>query len=300
VNDDGNGAHVEWSLATWNCFGAAQALSSFIRWRGAVDAHRFSHPVLREALGSTDVVCTQEVWLGDVEEFFEALPHPHKFRDRNHNTWWPPTVGGSGLAVASRYPIVQGAVRTFAGPKVHAERIARKGMLHVRVHLAKGFEVDVVSTHMQAGYVREAERVRAVQLEQLRAFADEVSGPTRPLFVCGDFNMCGLATSRAREYARLFELFRDYEDLFQHDDRPTFRPSPRGNALAHRFEPKAPEQRLDYVLYRAPSAPEAHTEIVRCELFLHEPLPAHAGGPETVGSDHDGLRVHLRTRVSQP
>jgi endonuclease/exonuclease/phosphatase family metal-dependent hydrolase len=242
-------------------------------------------------------LCTQEIWLADVEEFFDGLPHVHKVRDPNASTFWPPTIGGSGLGVASRFPIVTSQTRAFGGRKVHAERLARKGMLHARVRVAEGIEADLVSTHMQAGYTPDAARVREDQLAQLRAFADEVGSPERPLIVCGDFNVCGLSAVRHEEYVNVQKHFHGFEDLFMEEDAPTFRPHPEGNALAFRFEPKAPMQRLDYVLFRPP-APGAGVETIVHErrIMLHERLPPHGGEAETDSSDHDALTIVLRSR----
>ncbi len=291
-------AYTEWTATTWNCFGAAQSLGSFVRWRGAANAHRFRHPELLRRLDEFDVLCTQEIWLSDVEEFFDGLPHPHKIRDPNANTLWPPTLGGSGLGVATRFPILASKTRSFGGRKVHAERLARKGMLHVRLRVALGIEVDLVTTHMQAGYTPDAAAVRQDQLAQLRAFADEVASPARTLIVCGDLNMSGLTHVRDQEYVHIQKHFAGFDDLFVEEDAPTFRPRPHpeGNGLAFRFEPKAPMQRLDYMLFRAPTE-GTETQVVARKIVLHERLPPHAGETETDTSDHDGLTIVLRSRV---
>ena len=121
------------SIVSWNCFGAAQNPVAFFRWKGAPNAHRFRHPALRSALSEEDILCFQELFLGDAEELFDALPMAHKIRDHNRTLWWPLTIGGSGLGVASRHPIVESSIRAFSPPHVSSERFARKGMLHVTV-----------------------------------------------------------------------------------------------------------------------------------------------------------------------
>jgi endonuclease/exonuclease/phosphatase family metal-dependent hydrolase len=274
---------------SWNCFGAATGLVSFLRWRGAADSHRFEHPDVRAAVDAPDVVCLQEVFLGDAEDFFSDLTHPHKARDSNAATWAPPTVGGSGLAIASRHTLRSSRVRPFSRPQVGSERFARKGALHVEIELGAGRDVDVVTTHMQSGYHDHAGTVRIRQLEQLRALVDERGAPERPFVLSGDLNVCGLSSRRAmREYEALRSLFSDFEDLGAEADLPTFDPRPAKNHLARRFEPRSDAQRIDYVLFRGARGGWMRPRSL--ELDLVQPL---AGPRPTHPSDHFAVRVEF-------
>src|ERR1700690_3977021 len=132
---------------TWNGFGAAQNVASFLRWKGAPNAHRFQHEELRAITNDVDVLCVQEIFLSEAERFFEDLPHAHKTRDHNRTQLSPMSFGGSGLAVASRLRVSHQALRAFSPPHVGSERFARKGMLHTRVN-AFGTSVDVINTHL--------------------------------------------------------------------------------------------------------------------------------------------------------
>ncbi len=277
------------SLLSWNCFGAATGLVSFLRWRGAADSHRFDHPEVRAAVDAPDLVCLQEVFLGDAEDFFADLTHPHKARDPNVGTWAPPTVGGSGLAIASRHPLKSSRVQPFSRPQVGSERFARKGALHVEVELDEARGLDVVTTHMQSGYHDRAGTVRIRQLEQLRALVDQRGAPERPFVLSGDLNVCGLSSRRAhREYDALRSLFADFDDLGASDDLPTFDPRPAKNHLARRFEPRADAQRIDYVLFRGPRGGWMRPRAL--ELDLVEPLE---GPRPTHPSDHFAVRVEF-------
>jgi endonuclease/exonuclease/phosphatase family metal-dependent hydrolase len=284
-------------LQTWNCFGAAQNAFAVLRRKGPPDAHRFGHPQLRRVLEEADIVCFQEVFLSDVEHFFDGLVHGHKHRDHNLSTWWPLTFGGSGLGIASRFPILERVLRPFRRPHAGAERFARKGMLHARVQVAgetgaPPFEVDVVTTHLQAGYSAGARSIRERQLREIRMLVDEVGSADRSFVVCGDLNIDGLRPAReAGEYVALTRTLSDFRDVGADDDHATFHPHPEINALAHRFEAGSPQQRIDYVLFRPPRTNGVAIEA--CELVLHTPLDA--GGPApTFASDHFGLRVVLR------
>jgi endonuclease/exonuclease/phosphatase family metal-dependent hydrolase len=284
-------------LQTWNCFGAAQNAFAVLRRKGPPDAHRFGHPHLRRVLEEADVVCFQEVFLSDVEHFFDGLVHGHKHRDHNLSTWWPLTFGGSGLGIASRFPILERVLRPFRRPHLGAERFARKGMLHARVQVAgqapaSPFEVDVVTTHLQAGYSTQARLIRERQLREIRELVDEVGSRDRSFVVCGDLNIDGLLPAReAGEYVALTRTLSDFRDVGADDDHATFHPHPEINALAHRFDAGSPQQRIDYVLFRPPRQNGVAVEM--CELVLHRPLDVGGRGA-TFASDHFGLRVVLR------
>lgn len=272
------------SLVTWNCFGAAQGLVAWLRWRGIPEGHRLAHHAVTAALHAADLLCLQEVFLGEAEDMFERLAHPSKARDHNRAKLRPFSFGGSGLAIASRAEVIATESRQFRGPTVGVERLARKGMLHALVD-AGAVHVDVITTHMQSGYGDAAAGVRARQMDQLREWADELGAPSRPMIVCGDFNVDGRAPVRAREYATLRRLFDGWDDLGASGDRATFHPHPEHNALAHRYDPGAPEQRIDYVLFRGARGVRA----TPAERVLDRPLD----GTRTHPSDHFGLRVTL-------
>jgi len=277
------------SLLTWNCFGAAQGLIAWMRWRGIPEGHRLAHPTVTSTLNGVDLACLQEVFLAEAEEMFARLDHAYKARDHNRTVWRPLSVGGSGLAIASRYLIVSTESRTFKGPTRGAERLARKGVLHARVDV-RGVLIDVFMTHLQSGYGDASARVRAHQMDQLRQWTDDLGAPERASIVCGDFNVDGRAGVREKEYATLRRIFAGFEDLGAASDRTTFHPHPDHNPLAHRYDPGAPEQRIDYVLFRASKGTSAAAPERVLDVAL-DGSPGDAAG--THPSDHYGLRVTL-------
>jgi len=280
------------SLASWNCFGAAQDLLAVVRGRGAAAAHRFAHPEVQASLETVDILCVQELWLEEAVRAFVRPKHlPHRILAENRWTLLPLTIGGSGLGVASRFPLVVSEFRAYSRPHVGSERFARKGMAHVRVVLPGGLEADIVTTHMQSGYEQDAESVRRRHLTELRAFADEVGGEDRPLVVAGDLNVNGLGPVRDLEYRTLADVFSGYTDLFADEDSITFHPTE--NALAAKYEPGAHDQRVDYIFVRRQGRTlDAH----RKERFLDRELSPHAGFGHVPASDHYGLRVELTVR----
>jgi len=285
------------SLKTWNCFGAAQTIRAFLFSKEPPDPRRFELRAIREQVESVDIVCLQELFVPRAEGFFDRLAHPFKHRVPNGSTLWPLTFGGSGLGIASRFPIVTQTFRTFSPPSVLSERFARKGLLHARIALPGDGapQLDVITTHMQSGYDVAAERVRERQIRELRAFADQVGAVDRPLIVCGDLNIDGLLGARDREYATLAQALSGFEDVGASDDRPTFHPHPDVNPLAHRFEAGSPKQRIDYVFYRP-----AVTDMLRVQgsrLALDAPFHEE-GAAVTFASDHFAIRVDLEVAES--
>jgi len=285
----------ELTVLTFNGFGVAMGPLGVIRGRGAPDGHRLSHPLVREQLERADVVCMQELWIAEAVELFESLDFEHKVRDSNESRLVPLTIGGSGLGIASRFPIVTHENRMFRERGWGTDRGARKGVLHARLREGEGRELDVFTTHVQAGASRQSRRRRGRQLHELRQIVDELSAPDRPLLLCGDLNIDGLAAVRGDEYAQVVETFSDLADLGAAADEPTMCPEAAINALAHRYWSAEPLQRLDYVLFRPPSSPWLAADGV--ERALDDQLPPH-DGPATYASDHFAVRARFRVDAS--
>lgn len=281
------------TVATWNIFGAAQTLRAMVLRRGGPDSARFTHPALSTFAGTADVLCMQELWVGESVDFFQSLPHAHRHQDSNAPRLRPPTVAGSGLGIASKWPVVSTRFEPFAPPHVSWEKIGRKGARHAHVRHATDprIEFDVITTHMQSGYDASSATVRLRQMQQIRKLVDTEGSTARPLIVCGDFNIDGLKRSRGREYDDFRRVFADCVDLFEDEDRATF--DPGSNELAARFEPHAAAQRLDYILFRAPHGDAAH-QIVTGERTHAMDLPV---APNLFASDHTALTATLQWNV---
>lgn len=278
------------TLQTWNCFGTAMDLKAVLRRRGPPDAHRLTHPAVWSELHRADVLCMQELWIPDAFELFDALEIEHKIRDSNENRLVPLSIGGSGLGIASRSPLVQSEQRWFRERGWGTDRGARKGWLHARIELdtSRHRALDVFTTHLQSGLSARCRAARSRQLQELGRAIDELAGAGRPLLVCGDMNIDGLEATRDGEYDMLMEVLAGCEDLGARADLPTMCPDRSLNTLAHRYWAKEPVQRLDYLLFRPPADP--WLSVDRVERFLDQQLPPH-GGPATYASDHFGLRV---------
>lgn len=238
-------------IASWNCFGAVQSARAFVLREGPPEPQRFHHPEVMGFLEAADVVCIQELWVAHARALFARLPFPHKAQDHNRTELWPFTIGGAGLGVASRHPLIAERLLPYSRPHAGAERFARKGALHARV-VVGDLALDVITTHLQSGASRAAVNVRARHLAELAALIDDVSAPERATLVCGDFNIDGHGAGSS-EYAALAAMLSGFRDLGAEADLPTYHPHPDHNPLAHRFDRDGRAQRIDYMFLRAPS-----------------------------------------------
>jgi endonuclease/exonuclease/phosphatase family metal-dependent hydrolase len=279
----------ELSIGTWNCFGMAQKAFDAITAGPAPHGARLRNDGLKRTIGGPHLVCIQEVMSREAETFFDGLGLA-RVRDVNGARLWPVTVRGSGLGIAGRLPLGDHTSQTFESPRAGWDRLARKGTLHVRVHL-DGLELDVLNVHLQAGYEPQAIAVRTQQIGELARRVEELGSEKRIFLVCGDFNVCGLGANGVA-YTWLRRALAGFDDLGATDDLPTFDPHPERNSLAHLIEPTSPSQRLDYIFLRAPRANGVRVTVRRVSRILDSPLDP-AGSAPMFASDHFGLVATL-------
>jgi endonuclease/exonuclease/phosphatase family metal-dependent hydrolase len=280
----------ELSIATWNCFGMAQTALDAITASRAPHGARFRDHHVRQTLDGPHLVCIQELMSREAETFFDALGAA-RIRDPNGTRLWPVTVRGSGLGIAGRVPFHSHTSEIFAGPGTGWDRLARKGTLHVRVVL-DGLEIDLINVHLQAGYDAQAVTIRTRQIGELARRVEQLGSEQRLFLVCGDFNVCGLG-GKGEAYTELRRALPGFQDLGAAGDLPTFDPHPERNFLAHRNEPAAPCQRLDYIFLRMPAAADMQVEISGVSRILDRRLDSEDADP-LYASDHFGLAATLR------
>jgi endonuclease/exonuclease/phosphatase family metal-dependent hydrolase len=283
---------MRFSLSTWNCFGMARSPLDAITGRRAPEPDRLRHQRVVAECAASGVLCVQELFSRDAEDFFDGLSSPRartSIRDHNRLHLRSATVRGMGLGIRSHGELLESGRRQFR-EGTGWDRLARKGVLHARIALDDAFELDVFTVHLQAGYDRAAEQVRKTQLSELGEFLAGTMSPKRATIVCGDFNIDGLEPARDRpEYRCLLSTLEGFSDLGATDDHATFDPTPHVNSLAFRSEPDGLRQRLDYVFLK-PAASGTHAiECQSLSLFLAEPLGSSQDGRHDFASDHFGL-----------
>jgi endonuclease/exonuclease/phosphatase family metal-dependent hydrolase len=257
-------------------------------------AERFQHDHVLSTCGTADILCVQELLSRDAQQFFDRLPSMRftsRFRDHNRPAFGPPmTMRGSGLGIGARSALSKTMMRRFTSATAGWDRLARKGALYTQLTLGPGVVIDLITVHLQAGPGPRTAAIRAAQLNDLSAFVEAVGSSDRPFIICGDFNIDGLAGARGgAEYQCLRRALKDFEDLGEAADLPTFDPHPLRNSLAHEFEPDGIPRRLDYVFYRPARGPNA-LRFKAFEIFFDEPLaPVQPNGAPMWASDHYGV-----------
>jgi endonuclease/exonuclease/phosphatase family metal-dependent hydrolase len=277
------------SIATWNCFGMAQTALDALTAGPAPHGARLQNLQLRRTLSGPHLVCIQEVMSRQAEAFFDGLG-AERVRDPNGPRLRPVTMRGSGLGIAGRLAFQHRTSQIFDSPRSGWDRLARKGTLHVRVHL-EGLELDIINVHLQAGYDAQAIAIRTQQIGELARRVEQLGHEARTFVICGDFNVCGLG-KKGEDYAQLRRALAGFEDLGGHADLPTFDPHPERNHLAHLLEPASPCQRLDYIFLRAPRTSGAQVTVTEVSRILDQRLDA-GGGTPMFASDHFGLAATI-------
>ena len=290
-------------VRSWNCFGMGQGVLDAITALRAPVPERLRHGDVHEACAVPNVLCVQELLSRDAQQFFDGVGNETfvaRFRDHNRPSFRPASMRGSGLGIASRSPLLEPRVRHYLPPNVGWDKLARKGSLHVQIPLAGGPTVDLLTTHLQAGYDPGAIAVRAAQLAELAEVVREVGHDDRPFIVCGDFNIDGLASRRdAPEYRRLVSALEGFVDLGAEDDRATYEPHPDTNALAYAYEPDGPRMRIDYVFFRQAKNGRPLASVA-LERILDRPLTSPAGAAPAYASDHFGLCASFEYEPARP
>ena len=246
---------------------------------------RLRNHQVRSALDGPHLICVQEVMSREAESFFDQLG-AERVRDPNGPRLRPVTMRGSGLGIAGRLPFRHRTSQIFESPRAGWDRLARKGTLHVRVHL-EGLELDIINVHLQAGYEPQAVAIRTQQIGELARRVELLGHENRVFIICGDFNVCGLGGNGAH-YTQLRRALPGFDDLGAREDLPTYDPHPERNHLAHLQEPASPSQRLDYIFLRPPSARDVTVEVQEVSRILDRPLEESGPAP-MYASDHFGL-----------
>ncbi len=279
---------MEFRLHTWNCFGMGQGISA-VTARRAPLAARLRDESVSSSVAAADVVCIQELLSSDAQVFFDGLARhglQSTWRDNNRACFRSMTFRGTGLGIGSRLPPTEISMKNFSGPCAGWDKLARKGSIHARFEVAPGLHVDVVTTHLQAGVDPVARAVRLRQLDEVRDLVAAV-GDENPFIVCGDFNICGLQSTRADEdYCRLTAALPGFVDLGATADLPTLDSRAESNAIARRYEAIEVVNRVDYVFFRPAARKSSTFAPTDIALILDRPL---AATPELFPSDHYGL-----------
>jgi endonuclease/exonuclease/phosphatase family metal-dependent hydrolase len=263
-------------------------LDVITHWR-APFSRRYQVPEVIEECGTPNVLCIQELLSRDSQRFFDGLVRKYfPFAVRDNDRFGFLSMRGSGLGVGTRLKQNSAHFLAFRTKGASWDRYARKGALYTQLDY-DGKTIDLMTVHLQAGYNAKCQAVRASQLRELRTWVDRFGSAERPFIICGDFNIQGLAATRAQgEYKTLADTLADFDDLGAESDLATYHPHPEGNPLAHLFEKQSSAQRIDYIMVR-PATKAAKLSYSGIKLFFDKPLKGLGRGIGSWASDHYGL-----------
>jgi endonuclease/exonuclease/phosphatase family metal-dependent hydrolase len=230
------------------------------------------------ALG-IDVMAFQEVWTADARRALTAVGPRAGLPYVWHNE---ASVGGSGLLVLSRFPIVDVRFEHFrlrGDPEqlAQGEYLSGKGFARLRLASPVGF-ISVVDTHLHARYsARVSHQYRAHRIGQIVQLANGLADIEDPLLVMGDFNF----GENDPEHAILTGLTGVHDAAAEVGDRlPTvFRANP------YRRSKKKPDRRIDLVFLRA--GLQHRLQVRAVERIFDQPFDL--GGRLASCSDHAGV-----------
>lgn len=239
-----------------------------------------------------DIVALQELFTcsqrGKIQNRFDS----HRYKYLPPQIDWKLTT--SGLGTLSQYPLVEKHFQSY--PReigAASDRLANKGISHVRIKHPELGLIDVFNTHTQAAYddPDQYEEVRAGQVVTLAKFVKKHSSPDRLSIICGDMNM--IRGSRVDQIFHL--LFPDYTDVLEAkypDGVPPTRRRDNPYVCGDESDCDEKDEALEYVVARAPQGMVLDLPATTVQLVRE-----FEGAPV---SDHDGVMVDLALKGEPP
>ena len=230
-----------------------------------------------------DLIALQEVWTADSREILLDAAHEAGFPQTWHR---PQNFGGSGLFLASRWPLESVIFTPFVAAGLpqrihHADFWGGKGFVQARVQTPAG-PIRCVATHLHASYVEPgaADEYVDVRIAQVTQMARALDGHEEPLILMGDLNL--------REDEPEYIVLRGLTGLDDVADLTSTRSLtlPAGGPYRDGSESA---QRIDYVMLRSGT----HQKITADRLRLVFDAPPPEVSDPSGYSDHVGLLAEL-------
>lgn len=146
-----------------------------------------------------DVMVFQEVFSGRFrKQLTEKLKstHPHSYHMGKGSRILHPF--GPGLLILSKYPF-EIKDKVYYNKCSGADCLSTKGAFLAEVSLPTQKHVQIIVTHLQAGQKPKKRKIRATQVDQLRAFMQENKRAHIPQILAGDLNINGMNTEEFPE-----------------------------------------------------------------------------------------------------
>ncbi len=210
-----------------------------------------------------------------------------KFYNRYQTT--PLFRVNSGLFNLSKYQISKSTFKRFTWCG-GAQCWSNKGVLHTRVRLNSGKEIDIYNTHLQP--FSSGKFVRQKQIEEIFDFINDTNDGLRSVILAGDFNIHG----GGEEYQ---EIADQLEEFGLYDAWTTVNPNSPGytwdatiNSWSQRLGSKSGKSRLDYIFVKNGSRDKI--ELLDSRVVFDEPYSLRPGDRRYFLSDHFGVDIKFR------
>jgi len=246
-----------------------------------------------------DVIAFQEVWASAArDQLLEAGA-----RAGYHHVWYMDEIlGGSGLLILSRLPILESEFELFT-LRGHPEEVetleyfAGKGFVRLRIAGDDG-PFTLIATHLHARYKRwVAHAFRSHRTGQVIQLASRIREIRDPLVVVGDFNF----REQHAEYEVLTGLTGFRDTAAEMDQRL---PSVLGNNI-YRIHRKKRDKRVDYIFVREGRewavSPLGISRVFDGELTIdgrHGEYSNHAGILAEIDMSRREVKAPFRVRRS--
>jgi endonuclease/exonuclease/phosphatase family metal-dependent hydrolase len=243
----------------------------------------------RLAKSALDVVAFQEVWLPAARDVLVEEGRRHGFA---HAWRSSDTLGGGGLLVVSRFPILDShfepyTLSGFPEEIENGEYLSGKGFVKLRLQTPNG-PFSLIATHLHARYRKDfSHAFRSHRTGQIVQLAEHAREESEPLVMVGDFNV----SENGREYRVLTGLtgMRDVGAELGVREPTVYRSNP------YRERGAKPDRRIDFIFVRN-GAQRAIAPISVCGIFEDE---FEIDGRVASCSNHAGVVAELEIRDSQ-
>jgi endonuclease/exonuclease/phosphatase family metal-dependent hydrolase len=241
-----------------------------------------------------DIVCLQEVFSRrHLQRIVNELSATHPYWSAPRS--WRPKLFGSGLAIFSRYPVIQSAFHWFRDQLPEEAIFAPRAYLAATIETAGIGRIEIVNCHTTAGGPRHhpesetADHCRANQLDEVMDYIKQRDSSVMHSLIAGDLN-CGPEAS-PENFNKL--LSGGFADLFAAARGSTALPvtwDPQNSLNVSSPHKTSPPQRIDHVL----SYSRSDLLAVEGRLFGIEPCVELGDRRPVTPSDHYGVVVGIK------
>lgn len=239
-----------------------------------------------------DFVLLQEVFNRRQRAIITAhINNDEKFYNRYQRT--PFLRINSGLFNLSKYKIITSSFKRFSRCG-QAQCWSGKGVLHTRVRLSSGLELDLYNTHLQPFI--SGKDIRKSQILETLNHIERTNNGKRAAILVGDFNISG----RGAEYSSLMEQLENFGffDVWTslNYNKPGYTWDSSINTWSQRMDGNYVSRlRFDYIFVKNGSRDKI--ELLSSDIVFDRPLSMSSKSRKYFLSDHFG--VDLKFRINQ-